>query len=457
MDIFNNISIIVSGSHLEMLNTLLIIAQFLFTVFTGIMLGSLILSTRLKSKSIKEGIDNSDFKERMSQEMMGLITSSPSTWFGFGLVPFLAIIVIYIQLTAGSGTSAAAVLIVGFMFYAFGLLLAYFYKNSNRFIQFYNFVKSNKSGENLPENDYRLSSADDYFQQMESQKSNTGLWAVIMMLAGSWAFVTGTHLASDSSQWTQTAIHSLFSLPVFYKMLNLIALSVTIAAATFTYLKFHWEGGFDFKDESYKSWARNKSAKITVTFMAAQIIFYGLSLAVLPNSAISYFVYSTAAIALVLAFVATNLFYTIIKTKNSSYVRVAYPLVIAMFLFMVISSHKSFEASNSGNVAKIANEYELKMASMHSGAEETEELDGEEIYNNRCAACHKFDIKQVTAPSYKDVLGKYNNDTQALIDFILNPTPQDTENYPSGMANPALKGPEARAVAKYLQEEIKKH
>jgi len=457
MDILNNISIIVSGSHLEMLNTLLIIAQFLFTVFTGLMLGSLILSTRLKSKSIKEGTENSDFKERMSQEMMGLITSSPTTWFGFGLVPFLAIIVIYIQLTAGSGTSAAAVLIVGFMFYVFGLLLAYFYKNSNRFIQFYNFVNSNKNGNNLPENDYRSSSADDYFQQMESQKSNTGLWAVIMMLAGSWAFVTGTHLASDSSQWTQTAIHSLFSLPVFYKMLNLIALSITTAAATFTYLKFHWEGGFDFKDENYKSWARKKSAKITVIFMAAQIIFYGLSLAVLPNSAISYFVYATAAIALVLAFIATNLFYTIIKTKNTSYVRIAYPLVIAMFLFMVVSSQKSFEVSNSGNIARIANDYELQMASMHSVGEEEQELDGEEIYQTRCAACHKFDEKLITAPAYKDVLGKYNNDTQALVDFILNPTPQDTENYPSGMANPALKGPEARAVAKYLQEEIKKH
>jgi cytochrome c len=457
MDIFDNISIIVSGSHLQMLNTLLIIAQFLFTLFTGIMLGSLILSTRLKSQSQKDGTENPDFKERMSLEMMGLITSSPSTWFGFGLIPFLAIIVIYIQLTAGSGSSAGAVLLVGFLFYAFGLLLAYFYKNSNRFIQFYNFVNSDENDSNLPKDDYRSSSAEDYFHQMESQKSNTGFWAVVMMLIGSWAFISGTHLASDSSLFSQSAMNNFFTLPVFYKMINLIALSFTVAAATYSYLKFHWDGGFDFKDESYKRWARNKSAKITVISMAVQIIFYGLSLALVPDLATSYLVYAWAAVAIVLAFVATNLFYTIIKTDNSSHVRIAYPLIIAMFLFMVVSSQTSFEVSNSDNIARIANDYDLQMASLHSSGEEIQEADGAEIYQTRCAACHKFDLKQVTAPSYKDILGKYNNDTQALVDFILNPTPQDTENYPSGMANPALKGSEARAVAKYIQEEVKKY
>ncbi len=452
MDIFDNLTIIVSGSHLEMLNTLLTIAQFLFTVFTGIMLGSLMLSTSFKRQSFKKS-NESNYQSRMSLEMMDLITSSPTTWFGFGLVPFLAIIVIYIQLTAGAGTTAPGVLLFGFLFYSFGLLLAYFYKNSNRFIEFYDFVKSNAD---MPKEDYRTSSAEQYNNQMTSIKSNTGFWAVFMMIFGLWAFVTGTHIASDPTLWSDATIVSFFTLAVFYKMVSLLAASFAVAAATFLYLKFHWDGGFDFKDEGYKAWAKNKSATIAASCVSVYIIFYGLSLSVIPEASNSAYVYGGAALAIVFAFIATNLFYTIIKTKKSSYIRFAFPLVIAMFLFMVCSNQNAFEVSNTDNVARIAGEHKVKMASLYSEVEVVE-IDGEEIYKIRCAACHKFDEKQVMAPSYKDVLPKYDSDTQALIDYILNPSAVDTENYPSGMANPALKGPEAKAVAEYLQEEMKKY
>ena len=80
------------------------------------------------------------------------------------------------------------------------------------------------------------------------------------------------------------------------------------------------------------------------------------------------------------------------------------------------------------------------------------DISGEDIYNGKCVACHQFD-QVLVGPPYKEVLPKYENDQEALAQFILNPV-KINENYPA-MPNQGLKPNEAKAVAEYLLETYK--
>ena len=80
-------------------------------------------------------------------------------------------------------------------------------------------------------------------------------------------------------------------------------------------------------------------------------------------------------------------------------------------------------------------------------------INGQDIYKNICSACHSFDHKVV--PPYKQTLPKYNGNVDKLVTFILNPT-QNNPGYPP-MPNPGLNAAQAKAVATYILQEVKKY
>ena len=85
-------------------------------------------------------------------------------------------------------------------------------------------------------------------------------------------------------------------------------------------------------------------------------------------------------------------------------------------------------------------------ASRGGGGQASIEI-GQELYNNKCSACHMFD-QRVVGPPYIDVIPKYEGDVEKLKAFILNPAKVDA-NYPS-MPNQGLKPHEAESAAMYL-------
>jgi cytochrome c551/c552 len=81
------------------------------------------------------------------------------------------------------------------------------------------------------------------------------------------------------------------------------------------------------------------------------------------------------------------------------------------------------------------------------------QVNGEEVFTQKCSSCHRFDTKLV-GPAYNNVVPKYYEDKAALVKFILNPYPVNPAEFPTGMANPGLKPEEAQAVADYLVGEV---
>ncbi len=75
---------------------------------------------------------------------------------------------------------------------------------------------------------------------------------------------------------------------------------------------------------------------------------------------------------------------------------------------------------------------------------------GQEIYNTKCVACHRFDSR-VVGPPYNSVLPKYEGKLDELKKFILNPVKVNPDYI--AMPNQGLKPHEAESVAMFLMKE----
>ena len=453
MEIFDSIAIIVAKQHLDMLNILLLIAMIIFTIYSGILLGSTFFSVWYRNMYRKTGNDN---HIRLSVDLIDVMTSNPTMWFGFGLIPMLACTMMYLQLMAGTGTTTPAILLVGFIVYALGIAVIYFYKHSAHFTFFYEYFRKQ---DNVDENDYHYGQVHEYNESLHSLSGSAGFWGITLLIVGVWIFLTGSHYAMDEAMWNKIAIRNMLSAPVLFKLLHFVAAGFAMGAATFVFLRYFWNSGANYDNDQYSDYARRINTGIALGSLAAQPILLAATMVYTPVGAASSLVYVYSALAIVLAFISANILFTMLKERSAEMIKYGYWSILLIFVFFIFKEHKSFTNSNSNNVARIAHLYEIEEMKRAAEGGEAVEVDGSLIYKNRCAACHKFDVAQITAPAYKDVLGKYEGKMEDLSAFILNPQPRGNPNPVSGgtygpMPNQGVSKAEAEAVAKYLWQEF---
>ena len=129
-------------------------------------------------------------------------------------------------------------------------------------------------------------------------------------------------------------------------------------------------------------------------------------------------------------------------------------LFIILFALLAIQDQLAIHTSSRIHSAVLAADYktyELKI-NEEMGID-TKPISGADIYNGRCIACHRFDIK-VVGPPYNQTLPKYEGKKEELIKFIMNPVKKNPD-YPA-MPNQGLKPKEAEAVADFLFNTYKK-
>ena len=126
-------------------------------------------------------------------------------------------------------------------------------------------------------------------------------------------------------------------------------------------------------------------------------------------------------------------------------------LIFAVVAF-IIKDQKAMTNATKNQSLVLSTEYDKILAGL-KGEETVAVLSGKEIYDVRCASCHKFEQKLV-GPAHFDVLPKYVGKQAQLVAFIRNPVKVNPA-YPP-MPNPGLKPQEADAVAKYLLDEFAK-
>ena len=441
MEFLNNFVLHQSAEHIELLHYMLLIVLFLFIPFISIVFGGILLSIIYKNKSSK---GNEKFYLRLAKEISEITTINKSVGFILGIAPLITAILIYAQLLHNSQITNLNYLLFALVFITISLVFIYSYRYSLSFNSIFKSLSKNE----LPDA-YVVEDLEKLGDESQRISQKAGTFGLLFLFIGFWFFVTAITIPSVYTAWSiDNFIGGLFSWKVLSRFILylLFALALTGGMILFTFLED--EKKKRVKDEDYSAFAKQKI--IRVTFYSAVFIpvFLLISLFGLPDSSLTGPVFTYAIISLVLLFFGYHFLYLLTKEiKGTTAALLFFTLIFSVAAF-IIGDQKAMATSTKFHSASLSAEYDKYFAEL-KGEGKTVAINAAEIYQVKCASCHKWDQKLV-GPAHKDVIPKYVGKEAQLVAFIRNPIKVDPA-YPP-MPNPGLKPNEADAIAKYLLE-----
>ncbi|HEX2983670.1 MAG TPA: c-type cytochrome [Ignavibacteriales bacterium] len=446
MEILDNIVLPQSGNHLTALHYLLMLSMALLLLYTGALFGgtffSLMFSRLKKYSADKRYIE-------ISKNYIDLPTSNKSLSLGLALVPFLSIILSLSQLLHQGETVFVLYMIISFILYTAGIILIFTYKNS---FDVYALIKSFEGMIILPAN----KKTDDAIESSKERfplKVKAGTWGFVLLAISLWIFFGAFSGAMNKYAWANAGFFTiLFSLSGLIKLFFFIAAALTFAAGYYLYIHFHQKAGAEESDVKQSILKFNLS--ISIILIVVQAVLLSINIFTFPQGSLSGFIFISLILSLIIALIAINMFYNMLKENKRSYIVPAFYSAAAVFVSFVIIDGSAFKVSNVKQDVMLAANYDKIHAQMleKAGGGLTS-ISGEEIFNNRCSACHSFE-RQLVGPAYNNVLPKYEGKKNNLVAFILNPVKVDPKFPP--MPNQGLKPNEAEAIAEYLLQTYKK-
>ncbi|MGB5288169.1 MAG: c-type cytochrome [Ignavibacteriaceae bacterium] len=445
MEFLNNFVLPQSAEHIELLHYMLLIVLFLFIPFISIVFGGIFLSVVYKYKANKH---NSNFYLRLSKDVAEITTINKSAGFIFGIIPLITAILIYSQLLYNSEITNLNYLGLALVFIIISLVFIYSYRYSLSFNRIFRSLSDkNISDPLIIEEVNKLS---DESNRISQKAGNFGL---LFLFMGIWFFITALTIPSIYSSWdVDSFIGGIFSWQVLSRFIYYIFFSLTLAGGMVLFIYLEDEKKKHIKDEEYSEFLKQRVLR--VTFLSATLIplFALFSLFGLPQNALTGTVFTYAIISLALLFLGYHFLYLLTKEiKGTTAALLFFTLVFSIAAF-IISDQKAMATSTQVHSAMLSAEFDKYLAEL-KGEGKIVSINAEEIYEVKCASCHKWDQKLV-GPAHLDVLPKYDGKESQLIAFIRNPGKVDPA-YPP-MPNPGLKPNEAEAVAKYLLETYEK-
>jgi cytochrome c len=398
---------------------MLILILFLFIPFISAVFGGTVISVFYKKK---EKIDLDENCRRFSKDIIELVTINKNVGFILGLVPLLTAILIFSQLFQTSENSNLIYLGISFILFVIAFNFVYDYRNS--------------------------------FSYLGSVDLNSGKIAIVFLFFALWFFSAGMSVAVFNDHWQpEGIISSLFSSIVIIRFLFLLVSAFAITGGAILFGLFYLDGGKGNLDKNYGEFVKKKALKITFTATVLLPLLFFANLVIIPGSSLSGGVFAYIIIGLFLLFLAYNFLYVIFVRFSSKFTALLFFSLLFMVLTIIISDQLVISNSTKVSSAILAVQYDEILADL-KGEGGPVELNGEEIYQVRCAACHKFDVKLV-GPPHNEVVPKYFGKEKELIAYIRNPSKIDP-NYPP-MPNPGLKPNEVKAVVDYVLTRVKEN
>jgi len=444
MEFLNNFVLPQSAEHIELLHYMLLIVLFLFIPFISIVFGGIILSVIYRRKGVKE---NNNFYLRLAKEIAEITTINKSVGFILGIAPIIASILIYSQLLHNSQVTNLNYLGLALVFVTISLIFIYSYRYSLSFNSIFNsFSGKEVVDPAVIEDVHKLS------DESNRISKKAGSFGLLFLFLGLWFFVTGITIPTLYSSWKiDNFIFGLFSWEVLSRFIFyiLFALALTGGMVLFTFLED--EKKKRVKDEVYSIFVKQKIVR--VTFFASIFIPALLLTSVfgLPASSLTGTVFFYAIISLILLFLGYHFLYLLTNEIKCTTAALLFFALIFSIAAFIISDQKAMASATKFQSASLSAEFDKYFAEL-KGEGKTVTINAAEIYQVKCASCHKWDQKLV-GPAHLDVLPKYVGKEAQLVAFIRNPSKVDPA-YPP-MPNPGLKPNEADAVAKYLLETYK--
>jgi len=442
MEIINKIVLPQSANHLILLKYILVLTFLIFIPYASLLFGSLSMSIFFKIKGEKLNDEN---HQKFSGFLIDLITFNKGIAFTLGIVPLLSFIFCYAQLLHLSNLNVPLYILESTIIFFISLILIYTYKHSIHLNQIFH-LKSFDEENYVTFQSYKYKIA-----RLVNKSANFGL---IFLTISLYLFVASVEFTQNPERWENynNLLGILFSFNALLSFIQFVVFAFGFTSI-FILVKLNELHSLQIP-QSYNNFIKNftlRLALISSLLLPFIIVFSVLSKSVYS---LSYNVFSFALLSLLVVLIISVLIYVMIKQQEIKYGFLTIILFIVTIAFVVIKDQYAFDISNKKHFAVLAANYEehRKKLLEESGLLK-ETINGADIFNSKCIACHQFDRK-VVGPPYNEVLPKYENNRQALIKFILNPTKVNPD-YPS-MPNQGLKPKEAEAVAEFLMSNYKK-
>ncbi len=450
MDFLDNLVIPATTQHLNLLKIITVLSMLIFIPFFGMIFGGTAFSVIFNAYGRK--IKNKLFV-RFAKDIIDKLAINRFVGVGLGVIPLLAITFCYAQLLFEVRVLTVSLLLVATLFFAISITFVYTYQNT---FQIESLIETFKNISGLQKSELETKIPEDihdYEFDLKNTNSNAGLYGFVLMLISGIFFCGGISIAlfSDRYQDFQNIAQMFLSSATLFNFLFLLTLSIAISGSAILFFFFRWQGGLHDMNTEYHNFTKKIAGNIAFTGAAILPIFLFLSFIAIPNVALSGTVFVYSGLAFISILLLCNFLYAVIKNAEMKYIGGAFYLVILSVAFIVMMNQSAFSAATfkhleAINLKAVDLEKERKSKTINTAG-----VNGEEIYNRICAACHKFDVKLV-GPPYKETVPKFNGDVKKLAGFILNPVKVDPA-YPP-MPNPGLKPKEADAVAQFLINKV---
>lgn len=433
-----------SAEHIQLLHYMLMLVLFLFIPFISVVFGGTFLSYTFRKKFNKNG--DKTFL-RFAKDSIQLLTVNSYIGLILGIVPLITIILIFAQLLHTTTFPTVSDLALSFLLVSAGLIFIYVYRLSFALKIVFDAVET-KSADDFVKEEFTS-----YYSKTSKLSDNSVRLGMILLFIGMWIFTGALTTAVYFDAWKSTSFFAtLFSAKVLINFFIWLCISFSLTGVTLLFLFLFWKKDELKVSEDYKDFVIGISSRYALYFSLPIPVLVLLSINLLPDSLLSGTMFAYSAIAIILLFLSLNFVYLLYYKKQYNYVPYLFFTFLFAILSLIIKDQVTVNNATKYHSVVLSTEYEKILAELRGTGTEVQ-INAAELYQVRCAACHKFDQKLV-GPAHFDVLPKYVGKEAQLVAFIRNPVKVDPA-YPP-MPNPGLKPAEAEAVAKYLLEEYQK-
>jgi len=419
MEWLQNITLPQSLEHIELLHYLLVISLFIFISFVSIIFWGTGLSVYFKMNE-KKFLD--DKYRRIAKDIIEIVTINKNIGVILGIVPLITAILIFAQLFQSAATANLDYLTASLVLLSVALFFIYDYRNS--------------------------------LSDLKQLRLSSGIAGFVILFFALWLFVTGITVAVFHGHWQPQGLFSdLFSSLVILRFIFLFVASLSVTGSAVLFGLFFPIGNRSKAVNDYAEFVKSRMLKITFTTAILLPLIIFANLFVVPDTSLSGAIFAYIIIGLFLLFLAYHFLYMIFTKFSSKFTALLFLSLLLMLLTVIVNDKIIISNTTKVQSAILAVEYNELLAEL-KGDDAAIEINGEEIYKIRCASCHRFD-KKLVGPPHNEVVPKYFGKEELLLAFIKNPIRVD-ETYPQ-MLNPGLKPDEAKAVADWLLEQVKKN
>ena len=451
MEFIDELVIPATANHQLLIKYMLMISLLLFIPYLGMVLGATFLSTRYAKKGDIEG--NPNYK-RFAKDVIEKLSITQGAELALGAIPVLSALFAYAQLLYLSKTITVSIMALAAVIFIVAFVFVYKYRNTFKIESILHYYKKLVSKDVVlnPE-DEAVREIEDFEDKNVSLNSTSGMVAKWLLLAGSYLFAGTMALASSPNRWEHVGniLQVIFSWQSMFSFFALLSLSGIITGGAIMFYFFSWNGGLKDMTEEYAAVVKKIAGSIALVSSILFPLMLIFTYIYLPSTAVTPTVFYYFVMVLIISLVLGNYIYAMAKNSDTGNATVVFMLILVLITFNILKDQAAFGnaiQTNLEEVNKIAEEHEkeAKTKTMQSTG-----IDPQAIFNQKCSACHKFDVKLV-GPPYQQTVPKYNGDVQKLAAFIFNPQKIDPAFPP--MPNQGLKKKEANAMAQWLIDQV---